>query len=91
MTLDASRQGVYWGSFLVVLCAITYSLYIAGSGKLIPLVGANKFTAYAMLAATAGIFGHFALAGNGQLLDAGRGLWAMGCYWPCSLPCCPLS
>ena len=78
LALDASRPGVYWGSFLVVLCAGTYSLYIAGSGKLIPLVGATKFTAYAMLAATAGIFAHFALAGNGQLLTAGRGLWGYG-------------
>lgn len=61
LTIDPSRQGLYWGSFLVFLCAITYSMYIAGSGQLIPLVGANKFTAYAMLAATAGIFVHFAL------------------------------
>lgn len=49
-----------------------------GSGKLIPLVGANKFTAYAMLAATAGIFAHFALVSNGQLLVAGQGLWGYG-------------
>ncbi|TDN38771.1 DMT family transporter [Hymenobacter sp. UV11] len=78
LTLDTSRQGIYWGSFLVFLCAITYSMYIAGSGKLIPLVGANKFTAYAMLAATAGIFAHFALVGNSQLLVAGQGLWGYG-------------
>ena len=78
LTIDTSRQGLYWGSFLVFLCAITYSLYIAGSGKLIPLVGANKFTAYAMLAATAGIFTHFALVGNTQLLVAGKGLWGYG-------------
>jgi len=78
LTIDPSRQGLYWGSFLVFLCAITYSMYIAGSGKLIPLVGANKFTAYAMLAATAGIFAHFALVGNTQLLVAGKGLWGYG-------------
>lgn len=77
-TIDTSRQSIYWGSFLVFLCAITYSLYIVGSGKLIPLVGANKFTAYAMLAATAGIFTHFALVGNGHLLVAGKGLWGYG-------------
>ena len=78
LTIDTSRQGLYWGSFLVFLCAITYSMYIAGSGKLIPLVGANKFTAYAMLAATAGIFAHFALVGKSQLLVAGKGLWGYG-------------
>jgi drug/metabolite transporter (DMT)-like permease len=78
LSLGPSRQGIYFGSFLVVLCAITYSMYIAGSGKMVPLVGANKFTAYAMLAATAGIFGHFALAGQGQLLAAGQQLWGYG-------------
>jgi len=78
LTIDTSRQGLYWGSFLVFLCAITYSMYIAGSGKIIPLVGATKFTAYAMLAATAGIFAHFALVGNSQLLVAGKGLWGYG-------------
>ena len=30
-----------------------------GSGRLIPKVGASKFTAYAMLAATAGVLLHF--------------------------------
>jgi len=78
LTIGPSRAGLYWGSFLVFLCAVTYSMYIAGSGKVIPLVGANKFTAYAMLAATAGIFGHFALAGHGEVLAAGRALWGYG-------------
>jgi drug/metabolite transporter (DMT)-like permease len=76
--IDTSRQGLYFGSFLVFLCAITYSMYIAGSGKLIPQVGANKFTAYAMLAATAGIFAHFAVVGQGELLTSGRALWGYG-------------
>ncbi len=78
LVLDASKPGLYFGSLMVFLCAITYSVYIAGSGKVIPRVGANKFTAYAMLAATAGIFAHFAVAGNGQMLAAGRALWGYG-------------
>jgi drug/metabolite transporter (DMT)-like permease len=78
LTIDTSRQGLYLGSFLVFLCAVTYSMYIAGSGKLIPIVGANKFTAYAMLAATTGIFGHFVVAGHGELLAASRPLWGYG-------------
>ena len=78
LAIDTSRPGLYWGSFLVFLCAVTYSMYIAGSGKLIPRVGANKFTAYAMLAATAGIFGHYALAGPGEVLATSRALWGYG-------------
>lgn len=54
-----SASGFFWGGFLVFLCAITYAVYIVSSGRLIPLVGATRFTSYAMLAATAGIFIHF--------------------------------
>jgi drug/metabolite transporter (DMT)-like permease len=78
LVIDAGQPGLYFGSFMVVLCAVTYSIYIAGSGKIIPRVGANKFTAYAMLAATAGIFAHFAVAGNGQVLAASQALWGYG-------------
>jgi drug/metabolite transporter (DMT)-like permease len=54
----------WWGSFLVFLCAVTFSIYLVGSGKIIPAIGAVKFTAYAMLSATIGVFLHFLLAGN---------------------------
>lgn len=56
----------FLGSFLVFLCAVTYSGYIAFGGRIIPQVGAMKFTAYAMLAATVGVFVHF-LATSGDL------------------------
>jgi len=59
---DVANPNFYWGSFLIFLCAITYATYIAGSGRLIPKVGANKFTAYAMLSSTAGVFVHFAVS-----------------------------
>lgn len=52
------------GSVLVLLCAVTYSIYIAASGRLIPKVGASKFTAYAMLAATAGVMLHFLITSD---------------------------
>lgn len=62
--INSADSGFWWGSFLVFLCAVTYSFYIVGSGKIIPSVGAMKFTAYAMLSATMGVFLHFVLAGN---------------------------
>ena len=78
ISFDTSKPGLYFGSCLVFICAITYAIYIAGSGKIIPVIGANKFTAYAMLAATAGIFIHFALAGHGEVLATGQALWVYG-------------
>ncbi|WP_430898696.1 MULTISPECIES: DMT family transporter [unclassified Paraflavitalea] len=54
------------GSVLIFLCAITYAIYIAGSGKIIPKVGATAFTAYAMLAASFGVLLHFFVSHPGQ-------------------------
>ena len=66
------------GSGLVFLCALTYAIYIVGSGKMIPVVGAAKFTAYAMLASTAGVFIHFTLAGRYNVLQSGTAFLGYG-------------
>jgi len=78
LTIDSGNPNFYFGSFMIFLCSITYSIYIAGSGKVIPITGANKFTAYAMLAATAGIFIHFTIKGNIETLETGSILWLYG-------------
>lgn len=78
LNVDTSNPHFYLGSFLVFICAVTYSIYIAGSGKIIPYVGSAKFTAYAMLAATTGIFIHFLIKGNVATLNLGAGLWYYG-------------
>ncbi len=61
-----SAPGFYFGSFMIFLCAITYSFYLVGTGKMVVQVGAVRYTAYAMLIATAAIFLHFLLAGRMQ-------------------------
>ena len=76
--IDTSNPHFYLGSLFVFMCAITYSIYIAGSGKIIPYIGSAKFTAFAMLAATAGIFIHFLLKGNMGSLNVGPGMWYYG-------------
>lgn len=78
LKIDTSNPNFFWGSFLVFLCSITYSIYIVGSGRIIPQTGPAKFTAYAMLAATAGIFVHFAIAGSYHTLQQGMDLWWYG-------------
>jgi drug/metabolite transporter (DMT)-like permease len=78
MNFDNENPYFFLGSFLVFLCSITYAFYISGSGRVIPLVGANKFTAYAMLAATLGIFVHYILRGTYEGVDVARGMWGYG-------------
>jgi len=66
MKIDTSNPNFYFGSFMIFLCAITYSFYLVGTGRMIPKVGVTRYTAYAMLAATVGIFIHFLVAKNIQ-------------------------
>lgn len=59
LRLDTSNPNFFYGSFMIFLCAITYSIYLVGTGRLVQKVGATRYTAYAMLFATVGVFAHF--------------------------------
>lgn len=73
--LDSGNSGFWWGSFYVFICSITYAIYLAGSGRLIPRIGSNQFTAYAMLSATGGVFLHYLFTrGSPHLLLQGSTL-----------------
>ncbi len=61
LKIDTHNPNFFYGSFMVFLCAVTYSFYLVGTGKMVNIVGATRYTAYAMLAATGGIFIHFLL------------------------------
>ena len=76
--IDAGNPHFFVGSILIFICAITYALYIVGSGKMIPVVGATKFTAYTMLAATMGVLLHFLLMGNYQEVSVNTSFWYYG-------------
>lgn len=78
LKLTAGSPAVIWGSFLIFLCAVTYSIYIVGTGRLVQQVNSTIFTAYAMLAATAGIFLHFIIRGNYSVVHMEPSLWLYG-------------
>lgn len=76
--ITSGSSTVIWGSFLVFLCAVSFSIYIVGTGRLVQQVPVNQFTAYAMLAATAGILVHFALRGRFDVFNMGPFVWLFG-------------
>lgn len=79
MKVDFSNPDFLLGSILIFLCAITYAIYIVGSGKLIPQIGATRFTTYAMLAATGGIFIHFIIRNNWNVFYSSNStVWLYG-------------
>jgi drug/metabolite transporter (DMT)-like permease len=66
-TIHTDRSDFYLGAALIFACAVTYSMYIVGSGQLIPVVGASKFNSYAMSFACLAVLIHFFIT-SGQSL-----------------------
>jgi drug/metabolite transporter (DMT)-like permease len=62
----------FFGTWMILLCAITFAFYLVGSGKVIPKIGAPQFTSLSMLAASIGIFLHYFVThrqGIGSIID----------------------
>jgi drug/metabolite transporter (DMT)-like permease len=49
----------YTGAAYIFACAVTYAMYLVGSGRMIPQVGAAKFNSYAMTFACLAVLVHF--------------------------------
>jgi drug/metabolite transporter (DMT)-like permease len=58
----------YLGAGSIFICAITYAMYIVGSGRIIPAVGATKFNSYAMSFAALAVIIHFIIVNDHSLL-----------------------
>jgi drug/metabolite transporter (DMT)-like permease len=68
----------YLGSSLILICAITYAIYIAGSGAMIPAVGAIKFNSYAMSFAAVAVLAHFMITSTQSVIGLPFSIYAYG-------------
>jgi drug/metabolite transporter (DMT)-like permease len=68
-TIHTDQSDFYLGAALIFACAVTYSMYIVGSGRLIPVVGASKFNSYAMSFACVAVLLHFFLTTDQSLFN----------------------
>ena len=59
----------YFGAGCILLCAVTFAFYIAGSGKLIPSIGSMKFNSYAMSFACMGVLIHYFISSDHSLIE----------------------
>jgi drug/metabolite transporter (DMT)-like permease len=66
---QSTTTNFYLGSLYIFACAITYAMYIVGSGKLIPMVGAAKFNSYAMSFACIAVLAHYFITSNQSLFN----------------------
>jgi drug/metabolite transporter (DMT)-like permease len=55
---SVSQKNLWLGTFWVMFSGLVYSFYLVGGESIIPKVGTQKFTIYAMLFATVPIIGH---------------------------------
>ena len=63
------------GTLLIFVCAVTYALYIVGSGRLIPSLGAAKFNSYAMSFASVAVLIHFIVTSENSLFGQSRTIY----------------
>lgn len=58
---NGNQTGIAWGAGLVFASTLTYAVYLVGAGHFIARIGATRFTAYAMMVASAATLLQFAL------------------------------
>jgi drug/metabolite transporter (DMT)-like permease len=66
---EEHTEKFYTGVVLIFTCAITYAIYIVGSGRLIPILGAAKFNSYAMSFASIAVIFHFLISNDNSLFN----------------------
>jgi len=59
--LQLDGEHAILGSLLIFGATLTYSVFLVGSGEIIPKVGARRFTAYAMIVSCMAVLIQFAL------------------------------
>lgn len=69
VSIDTSNPDFIKGVLLIFACAVTYAMYIVGSGQLIPEVGASKFNSYAMSFACCAVLIHFGVVNGTSLTN----------------------
>lgn len=67
VSFDGQSNNFYTGVVLIFVCAITYAVYIVGSGQLIPTIGPSKFNSYAMSFAALAVILHFLVTNDNSL------------------------
>jgi drug/metabolite transporter (DMT)-like permease len=73
-----SHSSVFLGTILIIGCALTYAIYLVGSGKLIPIIGSAQYTSYAMVFACLGVIVHSYFKGNVKIYNYPAELYKIG-------------
>ncbi len=61
LEVSSDMRAVWIGGGFIMASSLCYAIYLVGSGRIIPVLGASRFTALAMLVSTAATLLHFLL------------------------------
>jgi drug/metabolite transporter (DMT)-like permease len=65
----AGNSNPFLGAIFVFFAALTYAIYLVGSGQLLPRIGTRRFTSYSMIAAAFMVLLHHAIMGQSNLFQ----------------------
>lgn len=74
----AAQKDVLLGAFWVILSGLVYAIYLVGSDGMIARIGSQRFTCYAMIAATVPVLVHCLLQNGLQLGSYPTAVYALG-------------
>lgn len=66
------------GAVLVFASALSYAVFMVGSGDMIPRIGAIRFTSYAMIVSCGAVMLHYAFNNNGDVLNQQTEVYYLG-------------
>jgi drug/metabolite transporter (DMT)-like permease len=72
------QKDIFWGTFWVILSGVVYAIYLVGSDQMISRVGSQRFTCYAMIAATVPTVLHCAIQNGLRLGQYPTSVYALG-------------
>lgn len=64
-----TNENFWFGALLIFGSAITFSIYLVSSERLIPKIGSMKFTSYSMIVSCIATLIHYAIANEINMLD----------------------
>jgi drug/metabolite transporter (DMT)-like permease len=76
--LDVSSNHLFKGVILIFFSALTYAMYLVGSGWLIPKFGVVCFTSYAMIVSTICVLIHYSFVQNFGLFHYPKEVYYLG-------------
>lgn len=77
---EDTQEEFWWGALLIFLSAVTFSIYLVGSEKLIPKFGAKRFTTYCMIVSCVSVLIHFGTTSDVDVFSFPWQVYALGLF-----------